>query len=92
MVGVCGESCSGTPGLSSSSGEMEALESGPSSAPTSSRGSVDSLTHSAKTRQGAACACAGHCSVWEDRGGETVSDLPERPGCGTPFPDVGICR
>ena len=47
VVGVCGESCSGTPGLSSSSGEMEALESGPSSAPPSSRGSV---THSL-TRQ-----------------------------------------
>lgn len=37
----------------------------PSSAPPSPRGSVTPLTHLAKTRQGAACACAGHCSVWE---------------------------
>ena len=65
--------------------------------PSLAQGLSDSLTHSANTRQKAACACPRHRSVREDGGGEAVSDLPEHPrmwnsvpGCGTLSPDVEL--
>lgn len=97
VVSVCGESWSGTPGLLSSSGETEALDSGPSS--SLPRPGAQRLTHSLGkySTKGRLCVRPALLSPGRRRWGSRVR--PPRasrmwnsvPGCGTPSPDVGIC-
>ena len=91
MVGVCGESWSWTPGLLSSNGETEALDSGPSSALP--RPGAQRLTHSL-TRQildkRPPVRAPGTAQSEKTEVGKQCPTSQSIPGCGIPSPDVEL--
>ena len=91
MVGVCGESWSWTPGLLSSNGETEALDSGPSSALP--RPGAQRLTHSL-TRQildkRPPVRAPGTAQSGKTEVGKQCPTSQSIPGCGIPSPDVEL--
>ena len=95
MVGVCGESWSGTPGLLSSNGETEALDSGPSSALP--RPGAQRLTHSLDkySTKGRLCVPPAPLSPGRRRWGSSVRppraspDVELRPRMWNSIPGCG---